>query len=296
MGRRGSCLLSFAWVGLGLAGLVPASLAAQPESWTEEMAPVRIADDLYYVGTVGLAAFLFTSDDGHVLIDAPMDQNVPAILRSIRAAGFDPEDVRLHLATHAHYDHVGGFAALVRETGSPVRMSERDAPFAVSGEDFGIEGDGFPGFAVGRPVVDGEVIRVGRSTLTAQLTPGHTPGCTSWSGTVTLGGEPRRFVLVCSLSVLSMYRLTGDDPTYPGHGADYCRSLTRLRSLSPDIFLSNHGGFFSLTEKAAAVEAGQSDAFVDAAAYRDFLDSAGRSIEEALTTEGHVGGCSTLVR
>ena len=287
MGRFGVVLLSLL--------LAPVAIAAQPESWVEEMSPVRIADDVYYVGTAGLAAFLFTSDDGHVLMDAPMEVNVPAVLRSIRAVGFDPLDVRLHLATHAHYDHVGGFAALVRETGSPVRISERDTPFAEAGEDFGFDSEGFPAFPVERAIADREVIRVGSSTLTAHLTPGHTPGCTSWSGTIQIGGEPKDFVLVCSLSVLSMYRLTGDDATYAGHGADYCRSVARLRSLTPDVFLANHGGFFSLQEKAAAVAAGQMDAFEDPQAYRRFLDDAERSIEDALVSEGHVGGCSTLI-
>jgi catechol 2,3-dioxygenase-like lactoylglutathione lyase family enzyme len=70
-------------------------LAQTPPAWTEPIEPFRIAEDLYWVGTAGLASYLLTSDQGHVLIDVPLEENVPRVLESIRALGFEPRDVRI---------------------------------------------------------------------------------------------------------------------------------------------------------------------------------------------------------
>ena len=52
----------------GLLAVQPAVAVAQfPASWTERIEPFQIAENLYYVGTAALAAYLFTSDDGHIL-------------------------------------------------------------------------------------------------------------------------------------------------------------------------------------------------------------------------------------
>jgi metallo-beta-lactamase class B len=112
---------------------------------------------------------------------------------------------------------------------------------------------------------------------------------------VTIEGAASSWLVVCSLSVLPAYRLVGPDATYPGHGADYCRSLAHLETLDPDIFLAGHGDFFGLTEKRAAQRAGDARAFVDPTRYRDYLARSSSAVEQALGAQGHVGGCATLV-
>ena len=113
---------------LPLALLLAAPALAQegfepPASWTTPIEPFPIAEGLYYVGSAELTAFLLTGDEGHVLIDAPMEENVDAILGNIRRLGFDPADVRIQLASHAHMDHVGGIASLVAATGAELILS-----------------------------------------------------------------------------------------------------------------------------------------------------------------------------
>lgn len=279
------------------AGLfAPALVTAQtPASWTEPIAPFAIADDVYYVGTAGLSAFLFASDDGHILIDGPMRVNTPRVLASIRALGLRPEDIDVHLASHAHFDHVGGLASLMRATGGSLAISERDAEFVRRGDDFGLDTEGYPPVEPGHLLVDGEKVLLGRHTLEALVTPGHTPGCTTWAGEVTIAGDAYTFVVVCSLSALDAYQLVGDDATYPGHGADFCRSLRRLQAIEPDIFLSNHPGFFGMSEKLAALRAGDATAFVESERYRAFLFGAEQAIEGALAGQGHTGGCDALI-
>lgn len=265
--------------------LLPGPAAAQSASWTEPFDPVPVADDVYYVGSRGLSSFLFTSTDGHILVDPTLDENVPGILDRVRSLGFDPADIRVVLVTHAHWDHVGGLASLLAATGAELRVAEADAPFVEAGRDFGFESDGYAPARVDARLGDGETVRVGDAALTAVLTPGHTPGCTSWRGTVRVAGVERSFVLVCSLSVLD-YDLAGDDATYPGQGDDFCRSLARLEALDADVYLSNHPGFFGLADKAARARAGDAEAFVDPGGLAGFLGSARRAIDEAREGQG----------
>jgi metallo-beta-lactamase class B len=282
-------------LGSTLALLAPSVASAQSD-WTEPMEPFRIAEELYYVGTAGLAAYLFTTDEGHILIDVPLDENVERVLANIRTLGFDPADIRLLLASHAHFDHVGGLARMIEATGAELVVSAADAPFVASGRDFGLPGlDGYPAARPTRTIAHHETVSVGDITLRAHVTPGHTPGCTSWGGTVTIAGAPRSFVSVCSLSVLGNYRIVGEQPTYAGQGRDYCSSVAHLRTVEPDVFLAPHGSFYGLEEKLAAWRAGDATAFVERERYRRYLDTAERNIERTLAEQGHAGGCPALV-
>ncbi|HUF77083.1 MAG TPA: subclass B3 metallo-beta-lactamase [Longimicrobiales bacterium] len=272
-----------------------APLTAQSD-WTEPREPFQIGEGLYYVGTAGLAAYLFTSEEGHILVDAPLDENVDRIVANIRAIGFDPADIEIQLASHAHFDHVGGLARMGDLTGADLVLSEADARFVGEGRDFGVPGlDGYPPARADRTIRHLESVELGPWRLTAHVTAGHTAGCTSWSGDVTIQGRSYPFVSVCSLSVLGNYRLVGPDATYEGQGRDYCASLAHLRTLSPDVFLAPHGSFYGLDEKLASRRAGDALAFVERERYERYLDSAERNIERTLTEQGHRGGCAALL-
>jgi metallo-beta-lactamase class B len=278
------------------ATLVCAPPMFAQSDWTEPREPFQIGAGLYYVGTAGLAAYLFTSDQGHILIDAPLDENVERVVANIRALGFDPADVDVQLASHAHFDHVGGLARMGAITGAELVLSEADASYVGQGRDSGLPGlAGYPPARADRTVGHLETVTLGPWRLTAHLTPGHTAGCTSWSGDVVIEGRSRSFLSVCSLSVLGSYRLVGPEATYPGQGRDYCRSVAHLRTLEPEVFLGPHGSFFGLEEKLAQRRAGNALAFVEGDRYRQYLDSAERAIERTLTEQGHAGGCASLL-
>ena len=91
-------------------------------------------------------------------------------------------------------------------------------------------------------------------------------------------------------------REVGPDATFPGMGESYCRSLSVLRGLNPDIFLAPHGSFIELDEKLERLRRGDLRAFVDPDGYGAYLESAAATIERTLAEQGHVGGCAALVR
>src|ERR1041385_3592045 len=64
-------------------------LSAQINSdWPEPFPPFRIAANLYYVGSKGLANYLITTPQGHVLINSDLEANVPLIRFSVEKLGF----------------------------------------------------------------------------------------------------------------------------------------------------------------------------------------------------------------
>src|SRR5690242_13017222 len=51
--------------------------------WTEPFPPFKIAGNLYYVGSRGLANYLITTPQGHILINSDLEENVPLIRASV---------------------------------------------------------------------------------------------------------------------------------------------------------------------------------------------------------------------
>ena len=252
-----------------LAAPAGAQLNTEEERlWNEPVAPFRIAGNVYYVGAREVASYLLTGPDGHVIIDSGFAETVPLVLQNLTTLGVRPGEVEALLATHAHYDHVGGLAALREKTGAPIWMSAGDAELAARGglgdPNFG---DRFPfrAFRPDRLLAAGETLTVGSSRLTALLTPGHTPGCTSWQIDTVERGQPLRLLVLCSITAPG-YRLVGN-AAYPGIVADYEATFAKLEALRVDVLLASHGSVFGLLEKRAALCLNpERNPFVDAGA------------------------------
>lgn len=227
---------------LALSALTtPAAAQSDPPEWTRPIPPVRLIGPIDYVGTEGLAAYLIRTRAGAILIDATMAQNVPAILRNIAALGVKPREVKYILVSHAHFDHVGGLAAMQRATGARVLAGAADVPALRTGIPPGETNYGVIRFApvpMARGVRDGQVVRLGGVELHAVATPGHTPGCTSWTMRVTQGSRPLDVVFPCSVSVAGN-RLFANR-RYPAIAADYRTSFARLARLPADVVLPAH--------------------------------------------------------
>jgi metallo-beta-lactamase class B len=269
-----------------------------PANWTQAIEPFAIADGLYWVGSADLSSYLFTGQAGHILIDAPLEENVDLVLRNVEKLGFEPRDIEILLASHGHFEHTGGMAAMLERTGAQLYLSPEEAKLVGAGGrgDFFL-GDraAYPEASAARTLRDQETVALGNLRLTAHFTPGHTRGCTSWSGTVKIAGKDATFVSICSLSVLPGYVLAGDHPSYPGIARDYCSSVATLRPLTPDLFLGAHGSFFGLADKIVKLRAGDARAFVDPAGYRAYLDEAQSRIEKTLADQGFAGGCQRVL-
>ncbi len=92
----------------------------------QQKKPFKLFDNVWYVGFQTVSAYLVSTSDGLVLIDAGYAQTVDWLVESIRAAGFDPKNVKYIFVTHSHVDHASGAARLKQLTGARVGLSAED--------------------------------------------------------------------------------------------------------------------------------------------------------------------------
>src|SRR5215210_2209158 len=112
------------------------ALAARAEinpEWTTPLPPFQIADNLYYVGSQDLAAYLVTTPAGKILINANLETSPPQIRASVEKLGFKWAHTKILLNSQAHFDHMGGAAQILRETGAKNMVMEREADVVESG-------------------------------------------------------------------------------------------------------------------------------------------------------------------
>lgn len=256
-------------IGIAASLAAGAVMAQTPASWTAPTEPFKVADNLYYVGTEGLSAWLLTSAKGHVLIDGAMPTSGGPILASIQKLGFKPSDVKVILNTHAHFDHSGGLAELKTATGAKLAASRGDVPALESGKYIGSEDVAAfdtPPVKVDRVLKDGEKVSVGPITLTAHVTPGHTKGCTTWTFPLKVDGQVRQALLYCSTSVAANRLVSKTKgPQYPGIVADYETSFAKLKTMKADVFLAPHAEQMGLAAKRAKLAQGGPNPFVNPA-------------------------------
>lgn len=224
--------------------------------------PVKIYGNTYWVGTAAVGSILITSDRGHILIDGAVPESAPQILSNIRALGFRPEDVKLILNSHTHYDHAGGIEALRRETGAEVAASdagardlERGGP-GPSDPQLGVLVR-FPPVLAVRRITDGEVLHVGSLSVKAHYTAGHTPGGTTWTWRSCEGDICRDIVYADSQTPASDDTFLFTQPTrYPSVVSDFQHGFAVLDGLSCDILITPHPAASGMWERIAARDRG----------------------------------------
>ncbi len=243
------------------------------DGWSDPAPPAKIFGNTYYVGTCGISVLLIDTPAGLVLVDAATEEAAPSILANIRALGFDPKTIRYLLASHEHYDHVGGLKALQDATGAKV-LARREAvatltsgmPEARDPQRGAIEP--FDGVTVAGELSDGEALPIAGLNLTLHATPGHTPGSTSWSWRSCEGDDCRTIAYVDSLTAVSAddYRF-GDHPDYV---AMFRGTFAKVAALPCEILITPHPGasnlFPRLAGEAPLVDANGCLAYAEGAA------------------------------
>ena len=270
---------------VAMVGIAQPAIAEVPADWTKPVAPFHIIGNIYYVGTADLAAYLIHTKDGDILIDGTLEQNVPLIERNIAALGFRVSDIKILLNSHAHYDHAAGLAALKHDSGATLYASAPDTPILERGSiSFGpTASDHFPPVKVDRIVRDGETIELGGTKLTAHLTPGHTPGCTSWTMSVSEDGAAHTAIFYCSTTVAGNPLV--NNKAYPQIASDYEASFAKLKTMKADVFLAAHAQFYHPQQKLALRKKGAPNPFVDPGELQRFVAASQRDFEAELAKQ-----------
>jgi metallo-beta-lactamase class B len=284
---------------LALSTGFAAKLVADPpkhceycEGWSQPFEPVHLFANVWHVGNAGLGSVLITSKQGHILIDGGLPQTATLIDENIRKAGFQLEDVKLIVNSHTHYDHAGGIAALQRASGAQVAASpegklalENGGPLKDDPQfAFGAEHNNYPSVANVRVIADGETLRVGPLAITAQFTPGHTTGGTSWTWKSCEGKTCLHFVYADSLNPVSapQFRFSAD----AARVASFEQSIARVETLPCDVIVAAHPNLVDLERKLKDAKAGAGwKAFVDPAGCRTYAAAARQRLVTRLAEE-----------
>ncbi len=97
----------------------------------------RIVEKAWLVPLGNVNGVLLEGDDGElVLIDAGYPDHETAVFDALSTLGRRPEDLSHIVFTHAHPDHIGSAAAIVKRTGAKTWMQPVDVPIAESGGPF----------------------------------------------------------------------------------------------------------------------------------------------------------------
>lgn len=257
--------------------------------WTTPVAPFKIVGPINYVGTKDLAAYLIATPAGHILIDGAVPGMAGEIEQSIRTLGFKPEDIKILLTTQAHFDHAGTMADVQKLSKASVRIMQGDERLIADGgrSDYLFAKQADTHYApvkVDVVLKDGDVITLGGVSLTALRTPGHTPGCATYTMSVTDGGRTYAVVFPGSTTVNPGTKLV-KDPSYPGIADDFRHTFDRLASLKPDIWLPAHASFGGLEGKRARMAKEGAGAFVDPDGYRRLHAQKREAFEAAIKEE-----------
>jgi metallo-beta-lactamase class B len=250
-------------------------LAQATPDWTEPFPPFRVAGNLYYVGSKGLANYLITTPRGHILINSDLEANVPLIRASVEQLGFKFSDVKILLISHGHWDHDAGSAMIKQITGATYMVMDADVPVVESGGKTDFQYGNTPTSLyrptrVDRVLHDGDEVKLGDAVLVAHLTPGHTKGCTTWTMKVSEAGKTYNVVIIGSPNVNPGYKLVNNE-SYPQIAEDYERMFRVLKSLPCDLFLGAHGNYFDLEAKYARMKAGVPSPLIDPEGYKKYI-------------------------
>jgi len=284
-------LLSSALLAVAAAHAGPPPACTMCEQWNAPQKPFQVYGNTYYVGVKGLSSALITSPAGHVLVDGGLPQSAPLIAANIRALGFRVEDIKLILNTHAHFDHAGGIAELQRMSDALVVASSSAALALATGQvgpndpQYGTA-TSYPPVPDMRLVHDRETITAGTIEVTAQFTPGHTPGGVSWTWRSCEGSRCLNVVFADSINPVSRegFKFSADSD-YPNALQDFERSFKTLAALPCDILLSAHPDFSDMQGKLLKWRETGKNAFIDAEGCRKYVAAARISLSKRIAAE-----------
>ena len=205
------------------------------EQYDGLLEPIKVFDNLFYVGQMAVSAWALQTTAGVVLFDA-LDSEAEArgiIEPGLRAVGLDPKDVKWVVVTHGHADHFGGAAWFQRTYGAQVISSDIDWTAMEAGQ-FNPRPGGSTPPKRDITVADGQSLSFGDTTVKFYVTPGHTPGTLSTIIPVTDRGRKH---------LLGFYGGVGLPRTVEARRAQVA-SLVRWRGITRaagvDAQLGNH--------------------------------------------------------
>jgi metallo-beta-lactamase class B len=241
----------------------------------QKIAPIKLFDNLYYVGPGYVSVWLVPTSAGLILIDTTEEPFVDHVVDSIRKVGFDPRDIKYILITHGHLDHFGGAARVQESTGARILAVEKDWQAIEEAGTRPGRNNAPPPRVPRRDMVvkDGDTLTLGNTTLKLYNTPGHTPGVLSAEFTVFDNGTPHKAFL---------WGGPGERPGLEGaqEGLASANRIAQIPGIEVGVMIHSwlaptyiypNGNIFERAQRLAQRRPGETNVFVDPASWTQFV-------------------------
>lgn len=226
--------------------------------WKLAVEPFRVAPRVYYVGNFWAGVYLIDTEEGLVLLDTAVFETAYLVLESIRKLGFDPYQVKHIMISHLHFDHTGGVEVLRQLTGAKVWMSKIDADLRMHPANLAINKSGdipfnVPYYEVDAYYEEDKPIQLGSVTIQPILTPGHSPGATSFLITMPdEEGKPITAAMHGGVGPITMTDQWYADLGVPNLRPRFIEDCERLKALHVDIAIPSHPAHGDLFQRKSS--------------------------------------------
>lgn len=222
---------------------------AAPTSNTSE--PMKVFDNLYFIGIPAVSAWAITTSDGIIVIDSLNNAREAEtfIEGGLRKVGLNPAQVKYVLITHGHTDHYGGAQYLADKLHAQLVMSGTDWDFLAAQRPSTNPNRG-PIPKRGMSVRDGEKLTLGDTSIEIYETPPHTPGTISLIIPLRDGSARH----VGALWGGNSFNFQPTEANFTTYANSVARFAQIAKERGADVQLSNHPNFDEALEKIAKLK------------------------------------------
>jgi metallo-beta-lactamase class B len=240
----------------------------------QKVAPIKVFDNLHYVGPGFVSVWLISTPEGTILIDSAQEPYVDHVLDSIKKSGFALTDIKYILLSHGHLDHAGGAARIQELSGARVAALEEDWQLIDRLSTTPGRNSAPPPRMPKRDMVlkEGDTLSLGGTTLKFYKHPGHTAGSLSAEFTVFDNGRPYK-----------AFMFGGPGPRGGVAGAtqflESSRRITEIPGVQVHVQVHSwlasypypNGGIFERAQKLSQRKPGEPNPFVDEASWAQWV-------------------------
>jgi metallo-beta-lactamase class B len=216
--------------------------------------PVKVFDNLYWIGSTEDSAWAVVTSEGIILVDTGYDYSIKELSDGLKKLGSDPSKIKYVVLSHAHGDRYFGAKYLQDTYKARIIMTEADwTVMAKSNEPNELKAK------KDMVATDGQKVTLGDMTVTLYVTPGHTPGTISTLIPGLKDGNQRHTGVIWG----------GMAPSYERYGVRYysslpetfgtwSKSIKRFHEIASkagaDVYLAIHPHYDKTIDKLRAVK------------------------------------------
>ncbi len=242
-----------------------------------DVKPFQMIENIYYVGSSKYSSHLINTGDGLLMIDTGLPEHAEGIVASVEALGFSIRDLKIILHSHGHSDHIGATPYIVAQSGAMTYLAKEDMMYLPKGE------------TVDRFLQDGDVIRLGNTSILCRHTPGHTVGTFSFFFDVPHGGAVYRAAMFGGAGTNQLrksYLVREGRPNLSFFQREmFFRSLQWLAGEHVDITLGNHPWHNQTLERASRLASEAKNPFIDETVWQSMLERLERDLSLVIEEE-----------